>query len=465
MPVLPDVGSRIVWPGAIAPARLGVLDHRARDAILDRAGRVARLELGPDAHAGLGRQPLELDQRRVPDRLDDVAVAPPAGLVLQARGHYFTKYSFVERPNVGRFGRRDAAQKEPNPAADGVRVAPKRTSSPTHEEDEMSDRWSRLAPLTAIPFGALVVIAILVSSSTDPNSDASGATVIAYYQAHGSDTKTADFLFIFAFIFFLFFAGSLRAHLRRTPAAEALSALVLAGATLLVVGVGIFSGIDLALSDQPSRLTPGGGSGAESAQQRHVLPHRRRRCMFGISAGLAILRGPALPKWLGWLAIVIGIASASPAGFFGVPGGDGVDAHRGHRACTCAAARSPRRRHSAPRPPPAPDSNDMAASGGRDTDATAAARRCGLTPPAIAGRITSVSPSPHRGAEAIEHAHVLVVEIDVDVAVEVAFGREQLALGGGVRAGEVTQDGPRRHRPRPRPPSRRPRRVAAPVGS
>ena len=32
---------------------LGVLDQRARDAVLDRAGRVARLELGPDPHARL----------------------------------------------------------------------------------------------------------------------------------------------------------------------------------------------------------------------------------------------------------------------------------------------------------------------------------------------------------------------------------------------------------------------------
>ena len=32
---------------------LGVLDHRAGDAVLDRAGRVLRLELGPDADAGL----------------------------------------------------------------------------------------------------------------------------------------------------------------------------------------------------------------------------------------------------------------------------------------------------------------------------------------------------------------------------------------------------------------------------
>ena len=35
---------------------LGALDHRAGDAVLDRAGRVVALELGVDAHAGLGAE-------------------------------------------------------------------------------------------------------------------------------------------------------------------------------------------------------------------------------------------------------------------------------------------------------------------------------------------------------------------------------------------------------------------------
>jgi hypothetical protein len=178
----------------------------------------------------------------------------------------------------------------------------------------MLDRWSRLAPLTAIPFGVLVVTAILINSSTTPDPKASGASVIAYYQAHGSDSKTADFIFIFAFIFFLFFAGSLRAHLRRSQ--EALSALVLVAATLLVAGLGIFSGIDLSLSDQPSRLTPAAAQALNLLNNDMFFLIIAGGCVFGISAGLAILRGAALPKWLGWLAIVIGIVSATPAGFF-----------------------------------------------------------------------------------------------------------------------------------------------------
>src|SRR5437660_1655292 len=73
---------------------LGVLDQRARDPVLDRAGRVARLELGPDAHAALGREAWQLDQRGVPDRLHDVPVPTTAGPVPQPLSrHYFREYS------------------------------------------------------------------------------------------------------------------------------------------------------------------------------------------------------------------------------------------------------------------------------------------------------------------------------------------------------------------------------------
>ena len=47
---------------------------------------------------------------------------------------------------------------------------------------------------------------------------------------------------------------------------------------------------------------------------------------------------------------------------------------------------------------------------------------------------------PDRRVEAVEHADVLVVEVDVDVAVELAVGAEDLVLGLGVRVGQGVQD-------------------------
>jgi hypothetical protein len=179
----------------------------------------------------------------------------------------------------------------------------------------MRNRWTRLAPLTGLVFVVLTVIGIFASHST-PNSDASGARVIAFYEAHHSAQSANDIVLTFAFIFFLFFAGSLRAYLRRTPVVEALAALVLAGAVLMTVGFTLFNGIDFSLADVPSKLSPSAAQALNLLDNDLFMPVFAGACVFGISSGLAILRGARLPKWLGWVAIVIGIASASPAFFF-----------------------------------------------------------------------------------------------------------------------------------------------------
>src|SRR5881394_3766280 len=44
-----------------------------------------------------------------------------------------------------------------------------------------------------------------------------------------------------------------------------------------------------------------------------------------------------------------------------------------------------------------------------------------------------------RGLEPVQHPHVLVVEVDVDVAVEVALGAEELLFGGRVLGGQRSQ--------------------------
>jgi len=118
---------------------------------------------------------------------------------------------------------------------------------------------------------------------------------------------------VFASLFLVFFAGSLRGYLRRKPAAEAASALVPVGAALLAVGLTVVSGIDYALADVPSHL------GAGAAQALNVLDNDVFFTVlvgggvFGIASAVAILRGATLPKWLGWVAVVLGIAMMTPA--------------------------------------------------------------------------------------------------------------------------------------------------------
>ncbi len=65
----------------------------------------------------------------------------------------------------------------------------------------------------------------------------------------------------------------------------------------------------------------------------------------------------------------------------------------------------------------------------------AAAEKPRTIPPAIAGRITKRVPAAHRGVQPIQHSHILVVEVDVDVAVELPSAEKSwLCVAGWVAA-------------------------------
>jgi len=176
----------------------------------------------------------------------------------------------------------------------------------------MANRLSRLAPLTGALFSVLGLAAFL-SSHTPPGVSASGSSVIVFYKAHSSGQQSSDLLWAFAWIFLLFFAGSLRSYMRRTPETEGLSALLLAGAAVMAAGGATYFGFDYTLAVSADHLQPAAAQALNLLALKLVFPLAVGGCVFAVASGVAILRGAPLPKWLGWLAIVIGIMLASPA--------------------------------------------------------------------------------------------------------------------------------------------------------
>jgi hypothetical protein len=181
----------------------------------------------------------------------------------------------------------------------------------------MSNRLSRLTtPLTGVLFVGLGLATIFLGSNNTPDSSWSGARVIAFYEVHRHDQRISDVLGAVAFMFLVFFAASLRGYLRRANAAEGASTLALAGAALFAVGFVISVGFDYALADVPGRLAPAAAQALNVASNDVWFLVPVGGCVFSIGNGVAILRGAPLPNWLGWVAIVIGIAAFTPALFF-----------------------------------------------------------------------------------------------------------------------------------------------------
>jgi hypothetical protein len=83
---------------------------------------------------------------------------------------------------------------------------------------------------------------------------------------------------------------------------------VLAGAVLMAAGALGGSGLAHNLHD----LSPETAKTVNFLSRELFLPVLAGGFVFGVCSGLAIMRAAALPRWLGWTAIVIGIAVLIP---------------------------------------------------------------------------------------------------------------------------------------------------------
>ncbi|HEY3865199.1 MAG TPA: hypothetical protein VGL54_03835 [Solirubrobacteraceae bacterium] len=170
---------------------------------------------------------------------------------------------------------------------------------------------SRLGSLTGVLF-AVLIVAAAISGGETPEANASAVKVIAYYGTHRSQIETSAILFAIAFLVIVLFAGSLRSYLRRTSSAEGLSALVLAGGVLMAVGAITGTAVEYGLAHNLHAISPTEAQTLNFISNEIFLPLLAGAFIFGVASGLAILRGAALPKWLGWVAIVLGIIVLIP---------------------------------------------------------------------------------------------------------------------------------------------------------
>jgi hypothetical protein len=176
-------------------------------------------------------------------------------------------------------------------------------------------RWARWAPLTGIAFIVLAVLSGILVGSTPDTSD-SPQQVLSFYNDHDGRVTAGALVAALGGVFLLFFVPVLRNALR-TPAATGsiLPDVVFAGGIVLVSGIGVGSGILFTLGADADHLTADGAHLLNILNSDLFLPFVIGSVALIFAAGLAIIRTGGLPRWLGWVAIVIGIASLTPAGF------------------------------------------------------------------------------------------------------------------------------------------------------
>jgi hypothetical protein len=182
---------------------------------------------------------------------------------------------------------------------------------------ERIDMNARLiGPLTGILFVVLVIVAFAVGGET-PDVDDSARKVVDFYVDNDSQQQIAAGLLGLGCVALLFFLGSLRTALRAAAGDEGgLSTVVLVGGVMIAVGVSIFAGISFTLGDAADDLPASATMALNALNSDLFFPLAVGTAVFNLGLALAVLRHGGLPRPLAWLALVVGIAALTPAGFF-----------------------------------------------------------------------------------------------------------------------------------------------------
>lgn len=174
----------------------------------------------------------------------------------------------------------------------------------------------RLLALTGVVFAVLFAIAVITEGSTPGEKD-SGQAVIDYYNSHQGKTLVGVFAGPALCALLLLFFSHLR-DLARPQDAGVGPTVMIAGAVVWASGLILGSTLGLALTSSADH------GQKEVAQTLNVLnaadwiPFIAGVAITLIGAGMTVLRTAFLPRWLGWVALIVGIISLfGPGGFLG----------------------------------------------------------------------------------------------------------------------------------------------------
>ena len=176
------------------------------------------------------------------------------------------------------------------------------------------DNGSWLAPLTGILFIVFLIVGFaLAGEPPDPTKD-SAQEIVAFYVENDSRVLAGAIAQAIAGAMFIFFGGYLFRTLRASGA-EATAIVAVAGTVVFAIGIAIDGTISFALAETAEDLEPGAVQALSGLWHNDFLPFAMGMLVFLMGFGVSIVRHGALPKWMGWVAIVVSLTAISPAFF------------------------------------------------------------------------------------------------------------------------------------------------------
>lgn len=179
-------------------------------------------------------------------------------------------------------------------------------------QDPFSPTLQRVAAASGIGFVLLLILSIAFQGGETPEYADAAAEYVSYAEENQDDIQLSSVLVCLAAFELLWFAGYLRAQLGRAEEAARgftrLSHIVFAGGIAGAVGIILSSTLTVAAVSQPE------GTSAEIVRSLYNLsyyPFMVASVGFAAmlyTSGFIIMRLGAVPKWLGVVGVIGGLA-------------------------------------------------------------------------------------------------------------------------------------------------------------
>jgi hypothetical protein len=176
-----------------------------------------------------------------------------------------------------------------------------------------SKEW--LVPLTGVAFIVVGIVSFIIGG--EPKSaDEPVNEIVDFYIDNKDSVQIGAIGGVVAGVLLIFFGAYLRRVLRAAAGEEEILSLVsFVGLVLVALGFAIDGTIAFALAEAVKDIDPIAVQSLQALWDNDFLPIMLGILAFLWATGISIIRSGALPKWLGWVMILLGIVGVTPIGF------------------------------------------------------------------------------------------------------------------------------------------------------
>ena len=177
--------------------------------------------------------------------------------------------------------------------------------------------------LTGLAFVVVGIFSFVIVGDPPTPGDDSAREIVRFYEDNGTVVGIGSVGACLAGALFVTFGVYLRSVIRAAqpdPGGDLVPLLLVAGTTIFAAGLALDSALNVALIDTAGDVSPTVTVAISAIWSNDFPMFATGQFIVVISLAVAILRSGFLPKWMGWVAVVLVVITPTPIGFAGFLG-------------------------------------------------------------------------------------------------------------------------------------------------